>query len=57
MYFASIISSRQGVETLQKNFGNDCEIWTTACDPKINSHGYIVPGLGDAGDLCFGQKL
>ncbi len=57
MYFASIISSRQGVETLQKNFGEDCEIWTAACDPKINSHGYIVPGLGDAGDLCFGQKL
>ena len=57
MYFASIISSRQGVETLQKNFGNDCEIWTAACDPKINSHSYIVPGLGDAGDLCFGQKL
>ncbi len=57
IYFASIISSRQGIETLQKNFGADCEIWTATCDPAINSHGYIVPGLGDAGDLCFGQKL
>ncbi len=57
IFFASIISSHQGIETVQKNFGDDCEIWTAACDPKINSHGYIVPGLGDAGDLCFGQKL
>lgn len=57
IYFASIISSRQGISTLMKNYGDDCEIWTAATDPAINDHGYIVPGLGDAGDLCFGTKL
>ncbi len=57
IHFASVISSRKGVDVLQKHFGDDCEIWTAVCDPKINDHGYIVPGLGDAGDLCFGQKL
>ncbi len=31
-------------------------IWTGAIDPEINSHSYIVPGLGDAGDLAFGEK-
>ena len=31
-------------------------IWCAAIDPEINEHSYIVPGLGDAGDLAFGEK-
>ena len=32
-------------------------LWVGAIDPILNEHKYIVPGLGDAGDLCFGTKL
>jgi uracil phosphoribosyltransferase len=31
-------------------------LWCAAVDPELNSHAYIIPGLGDAGDLCFGEK-
>ncbi len=58
IHFASIFSSKQGIETLSSNIDKDlCDIWTVVTDPILNSHGYIVPGLGDAGDLCYGQKL
>jgi uracil phosphoribosyltransferase len=32
-------------------------LWCAVTDPVLNEHKYIVPGLGDAGDLCFGEKL
>ncbi len=35
----------------------DAEIWFVTCDEELNERGYIVPGLGDAGDLCYGEKL
>jgi len=58
IHFASIFSSRQGIETLKNNIEPDlCDIWTVVTDPELNSHGYIVPGLGDAGDLCYGEKI
>ncbi|MBQ3688764.1 MAG: uracil phosphoribosyltransferase [Bacteroidales bacterium] len=58
IHFASIFSSEQGIETLKNNIDSDlCDIWTVVTDPYLNSHGYIVPGLGDAGDLCYGEKL
>ncbi|MCR4558537.1 MAG: uracil phosphoribosyltransferase [Bacteroidales bacterium] len=58
IHFASIFSSKQGIETLKNNIDEQlCDIWTAVTDPYLNSHGYIVPGLGDAGDLCFGAKL
>ncbi|MBQ1884058.1 MAG: uracil phosphoribosyltransferase [Bacteroidales bacterium] len=58
IHFASIISSKKGIETVE-NLAKPCssDIWTIATDDTLNSHGYIVPGLGDAGDLCFGEKL
>lgn len=58
IHFASIISSKKGIETVE-NIAKPCgyDIWTIATDDTLNSHGYIVPGLGDAGDLCFGEKL
>lgn len=58
IHFASIFSSKQGVETLSKAIDpSNTDIWTIVTDPTLNSHGYIVPGLGDAGDLCYGEKL
>jgi uracil phosphoribosyltransferase len=35
----------------------DAHIWSAAIDDELDAHGYIVPGLGDAGDLSFGEKL
>lgn len=36
--------------------GENITLWCAAIDPVLNEKKYIVPGLGDAGDLCFGQK-
>ncbi len=53
--FICIISAPEGVEALQKAHP-DVEIFCAAMDEKLNEHGYIVPGLGDAGDRIFGTK-
>ncbi len=57
VHFASIIATRQAVEYLQEIMPADATLWVAAIDPILNEHKYIVPGLGDAGDLCFGEKL
>ena len=56
---ASVIAAREGVEHIEKCFAgrDDVELWCAAIDPVLNEHSYIVPGLGDAGDLAFGDKL
>lgn len=54
---ASIISSQQAINYLKEKFSDDITLWTAAIDPILNEHAYIVPGLGDAGDLSFGEKL
>lgn len=53
------IGTKQAVEYLQKALGDpeDVTLWCAAIDPELNEKKYIVPGLGDAGDLCFGEKL
>ena len=56
-HFACIIASQQAVDYLQKVMPEDTTLWVAAIDPILNEHKYIVPGLGDAGDLCFGEKL
>jgi Uracil phosphoribosyltransferase len=57
IHIASIIASRKAVEYLQTIFPADrTTIWVAAVDEDLNEHAYIVPGLGDAGDLCFGEK-
>jgi len=57
-HFISIIASSQGVEYLQKNLRTkNCTIWVGAIDEELTAQSYIVPGLGDAGDLAFGIKL
>jgi uracil phosphoribosyltransferase len=47
------VAAPEGVEALQRAHP-DVEIYTAALDEKLNDHGYIVPGLGDAGDRMFG---
>ena len=57
IHVASIIASRQAVEHLKNVLPEDkTTIWCAAIDPEINEHSYIVPGLGDAGDLAYGEK-
>lgn len=56
--FASVIASQEGVTKMMKHFpDNDVVLYTAAIDPILNDHKYIVPGLGDAGDLMYGEKL
>ena len=51
------ISSRYAVDQLCKKFDEHITLWVAAIDEELTSHSYIVPGLGDAGDLAFGAKL
>ena len=58
IHVASVIASQVAVDYVVKVFPQDkTTVWCAAIDPEINSHSYIVPGLGDAGDLAFGVKL
>ena len=52
----SIVSSQYAVDYISRVMP-DCDIYTAVLDPEIDSHKYIVPGLGDCGDLAFGDKL
>lgn len=57
IHVCSVIASQQAVDYIKKTFPADrTTVWVGAIDPEINSHSYIVPGLGDAGDLAFGEK-
>ena len=53
--FLCLVAVREGVELILKNHP-DVDIYTAAYDEELNSHGYIVPGLGDAGDRLFGTR-
>ena len=58
LHVASVIASQQAVDYIASRFPADkTTIWCGAIDPAINEHSYIVPGLGDAGDLAYGTKL
>lgn len=50
-----LVAAPEGIAYLQKNHP-DVEIYAGALDDHLNEHGYIVPGLGDAGDRIFGTK-
>ena len=55
---ASVIATEEGVARLNEKFPNtNIVLYTAAIDPILNDHKYIVPGLGDAGDLMYGEKL
>lgn len=53
LVFFSVIATRAGIDYVSKRFGR-AEFYTCAIDPRLDEHGYIVPGLGDAGDRSFG---
>jgi uracil phosphoribosyltransferase len=52
-----VIGAQEGIDFVEKNFPKNTHLWIAAIDDKLNDKGYIIPGLGDAGDLAFGQKL
>ena len=57
LHLLSVIGSKQGLEHLESVFGQDVHLWIGDIDPHLDENAYIVPGLGDAGDLAFGLKL
>jgi len=57
VHIACIIGTPEGVKMLQENVADDVTLWCAAIDPGMNEHKYIVPGFGDCGDLCYGEKL
>ena len=57
VHVCSVIASQQAVDYISRHFPKDkTTIWVGAIDPEINAHSYIVPGLGDACDLAYGEK-
>lgn len=56
LHVASVIASRKAVDYLNSVLPEDATLWVGVIDEEINSHSYIVPGLGDAGDLAYGVK-
>ncbi len=56
IHIVVVIASEQGVKLIHKNYPH-AHLWVGVVDPKLTAKGYISPGLGDAGDLSFGQKL
>ena len=57
VHIACIIGTPEGVKMLQDNVADEVTLWCAAIDPGMNEHKYIVPGFGDCGDLCYGEKL
>ena len=55
MKFVCLVAAPEGVKALQ-DAHPDVDIYTASLDDRLNEHGYIVPGLGDAGDRLFGTK-
>lgn len=56
IHVASVIASRQSVEYVRAHFPDGTTLWCGDIDDEVNAHSYIVPGLGDAGDLAYGIK-
>jgi uracil phosphoribosyltransferase len=57
IHLVSVIGATEGIEHIAEEFPEDTQLWIATIDEKLDEKGYIVPGLGDAGDLCFGGKL
>ncbi len=58
IHVACVIASPEGIDHIKKTFPEEkTTIWCAAIDPSMNEHKYIVPGFGDAGDLCYGDKI
>jgi uracil phosphoribosyltransferase len=57
LHIVSVIASSQAITYLSEKLPHTTSIWTAAVDKELDSHAYIVPGIGDAGNLAFGAKL
>lgn len=57
IHIACVIASAEGIDYIRNYFPENTKLWVATVDETLNEHGYIVPGLGDAGDLAFGKKL
>jgi uracil phosphoribosyltransferase len=57
IHLVSVIGAKEGVSFVQNHFDKNTHLWIAAIDNHLNEKSYIVPGLGDAGDLSFGNKL
>lgn len=57
LHMACLFGTPQAIQHFSDNLPEDATLWCAVIDPKLNEKKYIVPGLGDAGDLCFGEKL
>jgi uracil phosphoribosyltransferase len=57
IHILSVIGAKVGVDFIKDKFPLNTHLWIAAIDKELNDKGYIVPGLGDAGDLAFGKKL
>tara|TARA_R110000787_G_scaffold71771_1_gene159782 strand:+ start:33376 stop:34029 length:654 start_codon:yes stop_codon:yes gene_type:complete len=57
VHIVSVIGSAEGIDFIKSHFPENTHLWIAAIDDELNNKGYIVPGLGDAGDLAFGAKL
>ncbi len=57
IHVVSVIGSVEGVEYVRKHFPPNTTIWVADVDDELTAQAYIVPGLGDAGDLSYGEKL
>jgi len=57
IHIVAVIGSQEGIDFAKKHFPENTHLWIAAVDDVLNEKGYIIPGLGDAGDLAFGAKL
>lgn len=57
IHLVSVIGAQKGIDYVAKHFKPETHLWIAAVDEVLNEDGYIIPGLGDAGDLAFGNKL
>lgn len=57
IHLISVIGSSEGIDYVNNHFVENTHLWIAAVDEKLNDKGYIIPGLGDAGDLAYGEKL
>jgi uracil phosphoribosyltransferase len=57
LHIACVISSSEGLEYVKKHLPENTSIWVVVVDEELTAQGYIVPGLGDAGDLSYGEKV
>jgi uracil phosphoribosyltransferase len=57
VHLVAVIAAEKGIDFVSQHFPENTHLWVATVDQELNSKGYIVPGLGDAGDLAFGSKL